>query len=173
MTCRAKLIILGMALLLLAVPVGYLVLSWHLHEPLRFRVTGRVDEPGVHYDQIEMANASCYPVRVYSIDILDPKDRDNELDYLYPEVKTAGGGGGISRLSGRDTMPLHGQENTNLKLGGMTARSRWNSETRHQYCRALSWLQEKLPDWLVQALPEPSIHTMDVQIEPQHQVPRN
>ncbi|RBP36976.1 hypothetical protein DES53_115117 [Roseimicrobium gellanilyticum] len=180
MSPRTKRIILAIFLVLLAIPVVYLALTWHPRNPWRIRqVTAQVDSMrGVQVLEIELENTSSVPLHIYAAML----ERTAAAGAHGPRGVILAPQGQPLRLTGVGVLgqypmraPSHGvlrfevpvrDAAKDLASDELCVGCVWASNTKHYALMVCGWLEEKLPLRWKPLVPMPTFGKDSVPLKP-------
>lgn len=177
MSRRTKLIILGIFLVLLAIPVVYVAISWHPSNSLQFRLKSIVvfpedkSDPGVRRISlcvVTVENRHSFPMYFYGGEVSAPHaqtvSRDSILGLMFTE-DMSGRLGALHSAQGRVLIPAHSEIQVTCLLGSafrdsiqedsLFVQYGWQSHTRDLVAEAVYWIWYHGPPQAREIIPEP------------------
>ncbi|QIF01965.1 hypothetical protein [Roseimicrobium sp. ORNL1] len=163
MSRRTKLILLGIFLLLLAIPVWHVGSNWNPPSPLRFRLVSRdtpseIDGIWSEWVEVEAFNTSSAPRYIEMVTLKRVKGPDNSFDPFVPSIISSGTvipAGGTVRGGGSLSVSKEGStEPDTLEIVYFQA-----STVRHQALEGYYSFLARLPEPLQELLSWSSVCT--------------
>ena len=161
MSRRTKLLITTIFLVLLAIPVVYIVLTWSPPNPLRFSVVDfhgppqadvlRMGTPAVSVN-LAVENTSSSPVHLYTAVISKPGSRPDSRDLKDASIWLWNGKAPVIRPGGTlyCSMAVREGRYEDVTRGNLEIHYDWISDIRSKMGDACRWLGERAP-WKLQS----------------------
>jgi hypothetical protein len=152
MSRRTKLIVIVLFLILAAVPAAYVMLTWHIPPPLKFRAlayTPDVDQPEAPWNirgtlTLEIENTSHVPVHVASAGV-GSRTQGNVV-FFNPDTPLESHSiviPGKSVVRARSSWQMHKMFSPGFDGAG--ADYEWSTRPRSDLVRLYEWVMEKIP----------------------------
>ncbi|QIF01960.1 hypothetical protein [Roseimicrobium sp. ORNL1] len=161
MSRRTKLVLLGIFLVLLAIPAVYFVLNWQPEKPLRFRLVSGADAgtglPEGNRLVFEIENTSAVPVYLEGIRLVQGGDEANRHSRL-GSFSSRMSSSNPTKIPAHGAVPLKGevvyiQESRKVPMERFWIEYRWTSQPKFLVATPLKRLRLHLPTSIASQMP--------------------